>query len=118
MTPYVHTRFWLCARVYPHGSSMHASVDGERTLSRGANTLRDDAQYGPSAVLRLTDQTVIQVDFPGEKAEREKTSGNTYRIINLPMNRVASQRYTPLLQNTLNTLLVQYNNILAIYIQY
>lgn len=45
---------------------MHARMDGEGTLSSGSDALHDDAQDGPPAVLRLTDQTVIQVDFPGE----------------------------------------------------
>lgn len=61
-----------CVQVYPHGSTTHASVNSERTLSRGANALHDDAQYGAPTVFRLTDQTVIQVDFPGERERESK----------------------------------------------
>ncbi len=58
--------------VYPHSSSSHSSVDGEGTLSRGADTLHDNTQDVPPVLFGLTDQTVIQVNVPDRKRSERR----------------------------------------------
>lgn len=50
--------------VYPHGGPSHAGMDGQGALACGADALHNDTENGPTALLGLANQAVIQIHFP------------------------------------------------------